>query len=227
MASVSRTIYPTGDGKPMAETDLHRDVMIDLIQGLEDHFAHDPMVYVSGDLLMFYEEGNGRRHLAPDVFVVVGVSNQKRDNYLIWEEGKGPDFVVEVTSKATRKEDEGKKRTLHRDVLRVPEYFRFDPTADYLTPPFQGHRLVDGEYVPIEPVDGRLPSLVTGLHLEASGTDLRLYDPEIGRWLPTRLESLVEAEARARSAETELGRLRREVEALRRGSGHGNGEAAK
>lgn len=43
--------YPTGDGKPMAETDLHRDNMIDVIQMLRDHFAKYKDVYVSGNLL--------------------------------------------------------------------------------------------------------------------------------------------------------------------------------
>ena len=70
--------YPTSDGKPMAETDVHRDLMIDLIQTLEDRFAADPEVYVSGNILMFYEEGNRRRHVSPDVFVVRGIPKLPR-----------------------------------------------------------------------------------------------------------------------------------------------------
>ena len=64
--------YPTSDGKPMAETDVHRDLMMDLIRTLGAHYAADPMVYVSGNLLLFYEEGNKRKHVSPDVFVVRG-----------------------------------------------------------------------------------------------------------------------------------------------------------
>jgi hypothetical protein len=52
--------YPTGDGKPMAETDVHRDEMVHVIQMLKDHFADHPDVYVSGNLLIFYVEGNRR-----------------------------------------------------------------------------------------------------------------------------------------------------------------------
>ena len=230
----TRTIdYPTGDGKPMAETDLHRDLMFDLIATLDAHFEADANVYVSGDLLLFYEEGNKRRHVAPDVFVVLGVSSRKRDNYLLWEEGRGPDFVVEVTSKTTRREDEGKKRRLYQEVLRVPEYFQFDPTEDYLRPPFQGHRLVQGVYEPIVAVDGRLPSATLGLHLEREGTQLRLVDPATGRRLPTHRERVVEERAgraeeragraeerrRAEMAEAERDRLRRELEELKRGLG--------
>src|SRR5262249_8838750 len=148
--------YPTSDGKPMAETDVHRQDMMDLIETLQVHFADDPAAYVSGDLLLFYEEGNRRKHVAPDVFVVRGVPKRQRLNYLLWREGKGPDVVIELTSKTTRREDQTKKLALYRDVLKVPEYFLFDPFEDYLKPPFQGHRLVEAGYEPIGPVAGRL-----------------------------------------------------------------------
>jgi Uma2 family endonuclease len=194
--------YPTSDGKPMGETDLHRNEMIDVITTLEDHFAADPDVYVSGDLLLFYEEGNRRKHVSPDAFVVRGVPKlPPRDYYLLWKEGKAPDVVVEITSKTTRKEDQTKKLLLYRDVLKVPEYFQFDPTEDYLKPPLQGFRLIDGQYVPIEPVDGRLPSALLGLHLERRGTQLRLFDPGTGRSLLTRRERLAEETAARQHAE--------------------------
>ncbi len=187
--TTNRTIdYPTGDGKPMAETDVHRDDMMDLIQTLKDHFAREAMTYVSGNLLLFYEEGNRRKHISPDVFVVRGVKNHDRDNYLVWKEGKGPDVVIEITSKTTMREDTQKQSWLYRDVLQVPEYFQFDPTEDYLKPPLQGFRLVGGDYVPIEPVAGRLPSQILGLHLERDGKELRLYNPATGSRLLKRDE---------------------------------------
>ncbi len=247
MATVPRKVeYPTGDGKPMAETSVHRDVMIDLIQTLQARYADDPMAYVSGNMLMFYEEGNRRRHLAPDVFLVLGIPDRVRGNYLLWEEGKGPDLVFEITSKSTRREDQEKKRDLYRDVLRVTEYILFDPFGEYLRPRLQGHRLVDGAYLPIEPVAGRLPSLVTGLHFEASGEQLRLFDPALGHWLPNLRERTAAAEAqaaaaeaqkaaaeaqkaaaeaRADTAEAEVERLRREIEALKRAKANGAGGA--
>ena len=83
--------YPTTDGKPMAETDAHRDNMVNAIDVLRRRYDDDPQVYVSGNMLMFYVRGNKRKHLAPDVFVVFGVPKHMRDNYLIWEEGKAPD----------------------------------------------------------------------------------------------------------------------------------------
>src|SRR5438270_11261249 len=102
--------YPTTDGKPMAETDLHRMLMSDLIATLDAHFVDDPMTYVSGNLLVFYEPGNRRRHVSPDVFLVRGVEKKPRLNYLIWEErGHAPDVVIELTSASTRREDVDKK----------------------------------------------------------------------------------------------------------------------
>ena len=214
-------VYPTRDGRPMGESDVHRDRMFDLIQMLQDHFAADPMVCVSGNLLIFYEPGNKRKHVAPDVFVVRGVPKRERDNYLVWEEGRGPDLIIELTSRSTRHEDQVKKFELYRDVLRVSEYFLFDPRAEYLKPPLQGHRLIDGQYVRIEPVAGRLPSVVLGLELEAVGNQLRFYNPATGRYLPTPRETSREAEAARQQAEA----ARQQAEAARQQEAAGRQEA--
>jgi Uma2 family endonuclease len=202
--------YPTWSKYPMPETDWHRDLMFALIEVLKAYFAGAPLVYVSGNLLIFYEPGNKRKHVSPDVFVVRGVAKHDRPNYLVWEEGKGPELVIELTSKTTRKQDLEKKFQLYRDVLKVQEYFLFDPLGDYLKPRLQGFRLRAREYHPIRPVADRLPSKVVGLHLEPNGRDLRLYDPATGKWLPTPQE-------RVEQAEQEIERLRREVAELRRG----------
>jgi Uma2 family endonuclease len=157
-------------------------------------------------MLIFYVPGNKRKHVAPDVFVVRGVSNRNRDNYLVWEEGKSPDTIVEVTSKTTRKEDTDKKFKIYRDVLRVGEYFLCDPRGDYLHPKLQGHRLVGNDYEPIDAIDGRLPSAVMGLHLEPTDVGLRLFDPATGRAPMNPLERMT----------AEADRLRQQVEELKR-----------
>ncbi len=134
--------YPSGDGKPMAETELHLLDMIDTILSLRDFFAARHDVYVGGNLLLYYEEGNPRKHVAPDVLVALNVPKEPpRDTYLVWKERKAPDFVVEITSKSTKREDMTKKFAIYRDILKVSEYFLFDPTEDYLDPPLQGFRL--------------------------------------------------------------------------------------
>ena len=216
--------YPSGDGKPMAETEIHLDDMIDTIQVLREHFAAEPRVYVGGNLLLYYEEGNPRKHVAPDVFVAFDVPKKPpRDYYLVWKEGKAPDLVVELTSKSTKREDQTKKLELYRDILKVSEYILFDPTQDYLNPALQGFRLVGTDYVSIEPIAGRLPSQVLGLHLERDGVKLRLFDPASGQRLLTPVEGraaaaqqTAAAESRAASAEAERQRLAEENERLGR-----------
>jgi Uma2 family endonuclease len=208
--------YPTRDGKPMAETELHMRLMAALIQMLEAFFAAEPQVYVWGNMLMFYERGNKRRHVSPDIFVVRGVVKHMRDNYLIWREGKAPQVVIELTSRSTRSEDTGRKFALYRDVLQVKEYFLFDPRADYLNPPMQGYRLRGGKYIDIRAVEGRLPSRELGLHLERDGNQLRLWNPATGQWLLTPEEARDQETQARRQAEAEVERLRRENEELRR-----------
>ena len=199
--------YPTTDHKPMAETDLHRRLMHALIETLEAFYREEPLTYVSGNLLLFYEEQNKKKHVSPDVFVVWGVGKRERENYLLWEE-PAPRFVIELTSSSTRRTDIGKKKDLYRDVLKVREYFLFDPNGDYLKPPMQGWRLRGGVYRAIQPIDGRLPSETTGLHLERDGKTLRLWNPETNTWLPTPMERIEDAVQHA-TAETQA---RREAE---------------
>jgi Uma2 family endonuclease len=207
----------------MAETDWHRDLMAALIATLKSYFAGDPRVYVSGNLLLFYVPGNRRRHVSPDVFVVKGVPRHARPNYLLWEERKSPNCVIELTSTTTQEEDQDLKFQLYRDVLRVKEYFLFDPLGDYLDPPLQGYRLRQGCFRAIRVVQGRLPSKELGLHLERQGRELRLFDPRTRHILPTPTEALAqerearqEEQAARQRAEAEAERLRRELDDLRR-----------
>jgi Uma2 family endonuclease len=187
--------YPTSDGKPMAETDWHRDLMLIIIETLRAFYA-GKRVYVSGNLLVFYQPGNRRRHVSPDVFVVRGVENYQRPNYLIWGEQRSPEVVIELTSSSTRREDLHTKMTLYQNTLCVREYFLFDPFAEWLDPPLQGYRLRQGAYQRMRPRHGRLVSQVLTLHLERDGQMLRLWDPRTGAWLPTPSERL-QLEARA------------------------------
>ena len=214
--AISRNDYPTSDGKPMAESDWHRILMVALIQTLEAWFGEAPLVYVSGNLLVFYVPGNKRKHVSPDVFVVKGVPKRQRPNYLIWEEGRSLTIVIELTSSSTRKEDVGKKFKLYQDILKVGEYFLFDPHGDYLKPPLQGYQLVRGKYVPIQLVNGRLPSKALGLHLERDAKDLRLWNPATGLWLPTPQEQVENMEEQLVNKNEEIERLRRELAELRR-----------
>ena len=200
--------YPTTDPKYMSESELHRLLRTALIETLQAYYLDEPLVHVTGDLLLFYEEGNRRKHLAPDVFVAFGVGKHLRDNYLMWREA-APRVVVELTSPSTCDDDIGGKFALYRDVLKVKEYFLFDPMGGLLTPPMQGWRLARGAYRPIREVAGRLPSRELGLHLER-GDDRRLY-----LWDPASGERLLSPAERAEQAREEAEQAREEAELAR------------
>lgn len=191
-------VYPESDGKPMAESDLHRKEMTRLIQTSEDAFAARPDVYVSGNLLLYYEAGNPRASVAPDVMVVKGVPKLPlRRIYKLWEEGAPPATVIEVTSPTTRREDLHRKWDLYAR-LGVREYVLYDPLGEYLRPPLQGYRLAEGAYEPMATdADGALVSEELGMRLMLVDGRLRLFDKTTGTpLLSPRERAEVEAEAR-------------------------------
>lgn len=206
--------YPTSDGQPMAETTLHRKVMSDVIEGLERHYAEVPDVWVGGNLLLYFEKGNPAKSVSPDVLLVRGVEKWDRNVFLLWEENP-PTLVFEITSRTTRREDTGKKRSLY-ERLGVTELILFDPYGDYLKPRLQGYRLYRGSYQPIEPnPDGSLSLQTTGLVTRPEGEKLRLIDPATGEkllWTDELREAHQTAEAERRAAEM----ARRAAEAERR-----------
>ena len=172
---------------------------------------------------LYYERGNPRAVVAPDVYVVVGAPAGLRDTYMLWNEPKGPDFVLEVTSKSTRRDDERRKRDVYAG-LGVREYFLYDPRAEYLAPPLQGFRLHGGEYRALPGVTVlsnrgvSVASEVLGLELrdERDARMVRLRDLETGEDLPTYEESdrAREEEASARQRESEA--RQQEAEARQR-----------
>ena len=206
--------YPETDGKPMAETDVHLDALLYLREALKDHFRDAPQVYVAGNMLLYYEEGNPAACVAPEVFVVQGVAKQERRTYRLWEEGQSPAVVFEITSRGSRLEDLGTKRAVYA-MLGVREYFLYDPLGEYLRPPLQGYRLQEGEYQRLLPGgEGELVSQVLGVELRVEAGRLRVIDPATGE----RLLTPAEAQAARRAAEAELERLRAELARLRGGA---------
>ena len=218
---LTRDDYPGSDGKPVGETRLHVLVTFRLFGALLLAYKGRDDVIVGCDQLMYYEQDNIKKFLVPDIFVVLGVKprpDAERQTWRIWEEGGyGPDFVLEVTSKSTRREDEGRKHRIY-ETLGVREYWQYDPTADYLKPELKGHRLGPGgkfEPVTLEQRGELLvaPSLL-GLELHLWDGNLRLFDPNSG-YLPTQ-EEAVEARQAAEQAQRKAERAHRESERAHR-----------
>lgn len=194
--------YPSSDGTPMAESDAARDYLIYGVEALNIYFQDQKDVYVSGNLFVYYKKGVPDAVVAPDVLVVKGVEKKQRMSYKVWEEnGKVPDFVMEVTSKTTQENDESDKPQKYQKI-GVSEYFQYDPTGDYLKQQLKGSRLVEGEYQPITAT--RLPDGVLSLKSEVLGLDLRLLGKELRFYEPgseRRLLSPLETEQARQQAE--------------------------
>lgn len=205
MTTTTRRVqYPESDGKPMGETEVHVFELIRVLTTLRAWFQRLTGIYVGGNMMFYYEEGNPKAAISPDVFVVFGVpTSPPRRTYKLWEERVPPTVVFEISSRKTRREDLGKKREVY-ERIGVPEYVLYDPLAEYLRPPLQGYRLTDGAYAPIpaEP-DGSLQSDALNLTLRLVRGRLRFFDRETG----------VELLSPEERADTEAARA--EAEALR------------
>ena len=217
----------------MAETERHFRELVKNMSRIETHFAHIPDAYVMGDMMMYYEEGNPRKSISPDIFVAFGIGKKERRIYKIWEEGKPPDFVLEFASKGTYRNDLTGKVQLYA-AIGIPEYFLYDVDRRYLPTPLMGFRLVGRDYVEISPLaNGGIPSATLGLEFHLLDDTFGIYDPETQEWLKTAAEDAedraedaeiraedaeirVNQEANARhEAETEVARLQTELERLK------------
>jgi Uma2 family endonuclease len=219
--------YPESDGRPLGETDFHREEIVDLIYTLRRRYEDDPNVYVAGNLFLYYARGNRSAVVCPDVFLIRGVPKKSRRTYKLWEEKVSPSLVIEVTSSESTQDEDLVDKMRKYALLEIEEYFLFDPLDEYLEPRLQGYRLAEGRYRPISPeADGSLLSRVTALRLRAENERLRFVDATTGEPL-LRMREAEEAavaarraaeiraessEARAAAAEEELARLRLALE---------------
>ena len=113
------------------------------------------------------DRSSGRR---PDLLIAFDVNPaayQASNGYIISEQGKPPDFVMEIASETTAETDVGEKRDEYA-ALGIAEYWRFDQSGEYHGTRLAGDRLVDGQYVPItieELPDGNLQGHSAALNL--------------------------------------------------------------
>jgi Uma2 family endonuclease len=228
---------------PLAESDLHRRVMFAIIRILQRFFAGQ-QVYVSGNLLVYYVMGDLYKSVAPDCFVVRAIDPHLRNIYKIWEEGKGPEVVFEVSSKSTRRVDFGKKMRLYAE-LGVQEYFIYDPTTKDFDPPLVAYELVGGGYIPMKPIkeevllgelaftpDAAEPpeyiSQLLGLRLtlDESG-QLQFYDLETNQRLLDDEDALALAEALVKDAELRATEEKQRAEAEKQRADQSEAENAR
>ena len=136
--------------------------------------------------------GQGGRRRRPDLLVAFDVDPELyywSNGYVISEQGKPPDFVLEVASASTARRDLGVKRDDYA-AFGIPEYWRFDETGEYYGERLAGEHLVDGVYEPIEIAELANDILqghsdVLGLNIRWHEGQLEWFDPETGRHIST------------------------------------------
>ncbi|GAB4141007.1 MAG: Uma2 family endonuclease [Cyanobacteria bacterium J069] len=190
-------VYPSSDGKPLAESYIHLYAIIVTLEVLRQHLKGQRAT-VLADQFLYYAQGLPRLRVAPDVMVIQNVEPGGRDNYKIWEEGEVPAVIFEITSPGTARHDETFKYTLY-EQLGVQEYWLFDPKSEWIPEQLRGYRLHREVYEPI--TDGR--SAVLNLRLQADGEIIAFYQEDTGEKLliPDELWDLVEQERQRAQAE--------------------------
>ena len=105
--------YPDSDGLPMAENESQFWPILYVSSALDRYYQDREDVYVVGNLLVYYQQGDPKKTVSPDLMVVFGASKHVRSSYRLWEEPKAPDFVLEIASESTYRADRGEKRDLY------------------------------------------------------------------------------------------------------------------
>jgi Uma2 family endonuclease len=224
---------PYDDGEPM-ETDRHRKQMGVLIEPIELEWQGRDDFYVGGNMAVYFSQLQVKKNdfRGPDVFVVLDTVRRERKSWVVWQEGRMPDVVIELLSPTTEDVDRGEKMRVYAKVLRVTHYYLFDPIDGRL----EGYTLdpVKLDYTRMPPLpNGDLPcprlglclGIRRGVHHGIEADWLRWLDKS-GRILPTDEEQARTAQDQARAAderaadaERKLAEALAELERLRSKSG--------
>ena len=203
--------YP--EGHWTAQSVWQGDAVWQATAALRNHFRDRADVLVAMTLVVYYERGDNTAWLQPEVLVVLGVGRGNRSSYKVWEEGKAPDFVLEVALPSTAGSN-ARRKAKEYAWIGVREYWRLDPEGSLMETPLEGWVASGGRYDRVEPIGctgrgGHLRSRVLGLDLRCQRQDgatvVAFRDPRTGEEFDGALETAERrrriAEERARAAE--------------------------
>ena len=190
--------------KHLSETGLHH--------ALKRHLGNPETTIVSGERYIIARRGADMKY--PDLLVAFDAdpeAYEETNGYLLTEQGKPPDLVLEIASRATGSIDVVEKREFYQN-LGIREYWRFDATGEFHGARLAGDRLAGGRYQPIEIVEiegGTLQGYSAALDINWRWTDghLECYNPVTGQHIATfdsLRESLIEEREARTAAEAEL-----------------------
>jgi Uma2 family endonuclease len=205
------------DGIPM-ETYRHK-LQMDLLVDPLAAWLGDKDAFVGGNMFVYFSPHQLKNHdfRGPDMFAVLDVPKGERKCWVTWEEGKGPDVVVELLSSSTASKDKTDKKEIYQNRLRVPEYFWYDP---FNPNEFAGFIIRDHGYEPIIPDEqNRLISQKLGLALVHWAGEFGGANAVWVRWatldgvlLPTARELAQQAQQEAQQAQQEAQQAQQEAQ---------------
>ena len=190
--------------------------------GLHLHLGGAETTLVISEAALGWNLSQGEGILYPDLMIAFNVDRAEAirvQGIAIDDVGKPPEFVMEIASKGTARNDYTRKRVAYARY-GVPEYWRFDPAGDgpvrdrRYPEPLAGDRLVEGKYQPIviERTGEELyrgHSAVLNLEVCWEHGDLRWFDTVSQSYIMTHNDERsgrIAAEARVRELEEELRR---------------------
>ena len=200
---------------------------------LIQHFGNPNSTLVAGEhylVVLPTRRLAGSRY--PDLLIAFGVdpmAYKESNGYIIEEQGKPPDFVLEIASRRTGREDVIDKRRDY-EGLGITEYWRFDETGQHHMTRLAGDQLVDARYqpVPIEEIEAGVLqgySAVLDLYIRWEGGRLAWHDPATGRHILTyddqrdradsEREARIREQNRADSAQARVHELEEELKRLK------------
>ena len=194
---------PTDDGEPL-ESNWHLAEIFALIHSMLWHWRDRKDYFAGGNMFVYFDPNRAkdRNFRGPDFFLVKDVPWGDRPCWIVWEEGRAPNLVVELMSPSTKDMDLTTKYDIYEKMLQTPEYVAYDPATREL----KAWRLKKGKYQPLkanaegriylEQVDlwiGTIQCVVQG----HEGCWLRFFDAD-GRMIPMKGEA---EEVRADRAE--------------------------
>jgi Uma2 family endonuclease len=152
--------------------------MLLLISCLQWYWRDRQDYFVAGNLTIYYsaKQKKSEHFRGPDFFVVLDTDpNPQRKSWVVWQEqGKYPNFILEILSDSTANTDRGLKKQIYQDIFRTPEYFWFDPDTEEL----KGFHLVDGFYQEIVPIEQKFWSEQLQLYIGVLDGKARFFNPD-------------------------------------------------
>ncbi|MBY0229075.1 MAG: Uma2 family endonuclease [Gemmataceae bacterium] len=175
----SEIVYPSSDGKRMAENTKQLRWIVLLLTNIELLLAHLADVLVAADLLWYPVEGEPGISTAPDILVALGRPRGDRLSYLQWKEGdKPPQVVFEILSPSNGYKEMADKLAFY-DEHGVEEYYVYDPDRDTLSPYKRGRAAL----VLQEVKGGVYVSPLLGLRFDLTGDEMTVHHPDGQRFL--------------------------------------------